>query len=186
MKVLKILSSIMGEKSVSNKRVNEIAAQFQSEGHEVIERDVVENPVPMVDRKLFAGLAGDVQFKEIADYHNEIVDEVLDVDVLLISAPMYNFTVPTQLKAYFDAVTRAGKTFKYTDAGPVGLLKVQKAIVVISRGSIYSSQGFTAQEDFIKMFLKFVGTKQVEFQFIEGVALGADSVLKTTQIFDLA
>ena len=84
---------------------------------------------------------------------------------------MYNFTIPTQLKMYIDAICRAGVTFRYTEDGPQGLLKAKKATFVISRGGKYQSFGYTSQEDFLKMTFKFLGVQDINVHLIEGIAM---------------
>lgn len=175
-KILVIKSSITGDNSHSNKYVDKLIADHQKQGHEIIIRDVAKNPVPLFNANLMSGFQGNQQFANEVAVHNALIDEILSADELIIGAPMYNFSIPVQLKAYIDAISRAGATFKYTDTGPVGLLKAKKAIFVFSRGGLYHANGYTNQEDYLKMVFSFLGVKSFEYVFVEGTAMGADKV----------
>jgi FMN-dependent NADH-azoreductase len=88
---------------------------------------------------------------------------------------MYNFGVPSQLKAYFDHVARAGVTFKYTDKGPVGLLTGKKAYVFATRGGVYEGTPLDTQTGYVRDFLRFIGISDVEFVYAEGLAINPQS-----------
>ena len=107
-----------------------------------------------------------------------LIAEFLAADVLVIGAPMYNFGVPSQLKAWIDRVAVAGRTFKYTETGPVGLAGGKKVYVVSARGGVYSNeqgQQMDFQEDYLKTVLGFLGITDVSFVRAEGVAMGPDA-----------
>lgn len=91
---------------------------------------------------------------------------------------MYNFTIPTHLKNYFDFIARAGHTFKYTEKGSVGLLENKRAFVLTSRGGIHKNTPSDVIVPFMTLFLNFIGINDIEFVFAEGTALGADSAKK--------
>ena len=95
--------------------------------------------------------------------------------MLLIGLPMYNFGVPSTLKAYFDHVARAGITFRYTEHGPQGLLSGKKAYVVATRGGRHAGTALDTQSAFVRHFLGFIGITEVEFIYAEGLNLGDDS-----------
>ncbi len=88
---------------------------------------------------------------------------------------MYNFGVPSTLKAYFDHVARAGVTFKYAASGPVGLLDGKKAFVIATRGGRYAGTALDLQSAYVRQFLGFIGIRDVEFVYAEGLAHGADT-----------
>jgi FMN-dependent NADH-azoreductase len=92
----------------------------------------------------------------------------------VIGLPMYNFGVPSTLKAYFDHVARAGVTFRYASSGPVGLLKGKKAFVLATRGGRYAGTPADLQSAYVRQFLGFIGISDVEFVYAEGLALGAE------------
>lgn len=171
MKILVIKSAITGSNSISNKKIDEIIAENQAQGHEVIVRDVAQNPVPLLDNDMLRGLGGDTAHVANVKVHDELIAEALSADQIIIGAPMYNFAIPTQLKMYIDAICRAGVTFKYTETGPQGMLKANKAVFVISRGGKYKEQGFTNQEEYLKMVFGFLGIKEFEVILVEGLAM---------------
>ena len=109
----------------------------------------------------------------LAKEHYNLIEEIKQADIVVIGSPMYNFSIPATLKNYFDAITKAGITFKYNEQGqPVGFLTNKKTYVIISRGGKYKEQGITFQEDYLKMQLGFIGLTDVKFIFVEGLAMG--------------
>jgi FMN-dependent NADH-azoreductase len=103
-----------------------------------------------------------------------LIDELRRADVLVLGVPMYNFGVPSTLKAYFDHVARAGVTFRYTAEGPVGLLTGKRAFVFATRGGRYAGTDADLQSAFLRRFLGFIGINDVEFVYAEGLSLGAE------------
>jgi FMN-dependent NADH-azoreductase len=93
---------------------------------------------------------------------------------------MYNFNIPTQLKNYFDLVARAGVTFRYTEAGPEGLITGKRAIIISSRGGIHKDTPSDLLTPYLKLFLGFLGIADVEFVFAEGIAYGPEVAAKAT------
>jgi FMN-dependent NADH-azoreductase len=170
MKLLHIDSSITGQGSASRQLSSAIVAEFTDRvpGVEVARRDLDADPIPHLDSgSLAETLAG-----------GAIVDEFLDADVVVIGAPMYNFAVPSQLKAWFDRIVVAGKTFRYTEAGPVGLAGGKRVVIASSRGNIYAPgapyQANDFQETYLRAILRFIGVEDVEFVRAEGLAFGPD------------
>ena len=106
-----------------------------------------------------------------------VMQDFLDADVIVIGAPMYNFSIPSQLKAWIDRIVVAGKTFRYGAGGPEGLAKGKKAVVIVSRGGIYSAEPAAAldfQESYLRGVLGFIGITDVEVIRAEGLAMGAE------------
>ncbi len=105
-----------------------------------------------------------------------IVGEFLSADVVVIGAPMYNFAVPTQLKAWIDRLAQAGRTFRYTETGPVGLAGGRKVIVASSRGGIYTAglEALDHQEAYLRTILGFIGVTDIEFVRAEGLSMGPE------------
>ncbi|MEN9986713.1 MAG: hypothetical protein RI925_2215 [Pseudomonadota bacterium] len=101
-----------------------------------------------------------------------LVDELRAADVLVLGVPMYNFGIPSTLKAYFDRLARAGVTFKYTETGPVGLLTGKKAYVLAARGGMYQDTPKDSQTAYLKDFLSFIGIDDVTFVYAEGLNMG--------------
>ena len=111
----------------------------------------------------------------VVDYSDALIGEVKQADVVVLGLPMYNFGVPSQLKAYFDHVARAGVTFKYTEQGPVGQLTGKKAYVFATRGGVYAGTPLDTQTSYVRDFLRFIGISDVTFVYAEGLAMGAQS-----------
>ena len=162
MTILKIDSSITGDASVSRQltaaTVNQLVAQNRDQ--QVIERDLVASPLS----HLTLGGSGDA----------DILEEFLAAETVVIGAPMYNFTVPSQLKAWIDRIAVAGKTFRYTESGPEGLVGGKRVIVAISRGGFYApDNAFEHVETYLKSLFNFVGIEP-EFVHADGVNYGPD------------
>lgn len=178
--VLVINSSVLREASVSRTVVQKLLAQlvFQSPKRTVVERDLGTTPVPHLTDATVAGVRGvpttdaELQARALSD---ELIGELRKVDIILIGAPMYNFGLPTGLRAWFDHILRAGETFAYSAAGPKGLVEGKRAVVVVSRGGFYSEgpyKPFDFQEPYIRQLLGFIGITDVTFIRAEKIGLG--------------
>jgi FMN-dependent NADH-azoreductase len=170
MKLLHIDSSITGHGSASRQLSSAIVGEFtrSTPSLDVVRRDLDADPIPHLDSgSLAEALAG-----------GAVIDEFLGADVVVIGAPMYNFAVPSQLKAWFDRIVVAGKTFRYTETGPVGLAGGKRVIIASSRGGLYGpgapSQANDFQETYLRAILGFVGVEDIEFVRAEGLAFGPD------------
>ncbi len=147
-------------------------------GVEVLVRDLARDPVPHLTAERFQAFTTlDVkrtpeQQQAVAE-SDRLIAELQAADVIVIGLPMYNFGVPSTLKAYFDHVARAGVTFRYTAEGPEGLLKGKKAYVFATRGGRHAGTPSDMQTAYVKQFLGFIGIHDVEFVYAEGLALGA-------------
>lgn len=174
MKLLHIDSSITGENSVSRQLSASIVDKIKasSAGVEVAYRDVAATPLSHVD---LASLPGDSNAEAVASA--AVLDEFLGSDVVVIGAPMYNFTLPSQLKSWLDRILIAGKTFSYTEAGPKGLASGKRVIVAISRGGFYGADtpmaAFEHLETYLTGVFNFIGI-QPEFITAEGINYGPD------------
>ncbi|NIJ19344.1 FMN-dependent NADH-azoreductase [Sphingomonas naasensis] len=168
MKLLHLDSSIQGETSASRAVSAAIVARLRAthEGLDTRYRDLAADPLPHLTLPGYA--TGEAA---------AVLDEFLEADIVVIGAPMYNFGMPSQLKAWFDHILVAGKTFRYGANGPEGLAGAKKVIVALSRGGVYS-QGPAAPmehaEAHLRTMLGFIGVSDVEFVVAEGVALGAE------------
>lgn len=145
----------------------------------VIHRDLALDPVPHLDAETFAAFRVPAAERsprqaELVALSDRLIAELKAADTLVIGLPMYNFGVPSTLKAWFDHVARAGVTFRYTADGPQGLLTGKRAVVVATRGGRYAGTASDTQEPFVRQFLAFLGITEVEFVFAEGLALGAE------------
>ena len=182
-KALILNSSVTGEASISNRLTAEFAAQLKQRdpSAQLAARDLGANPVPHLLPGTVAGVRAtattDAERAALA-LSEELVDELRDIDLLVIGAPMYNFGIPSSLKAWFDHVLRAGVTFRYTENGPEGLLPVKKAVVIETRGGLYSEGAAVAmdsQEPHLRTLLGFMGIADVTFVRAEKLAFGPEA-----------
>ncbi|HTX24919.1 MAG TPA: NAD(P)H-dependent oxidoreductase [Steroidobacteraceae bacterium] len=173
MQLLHIDSSIQGEASASRKLTREIVARWRGAipNLEVKYLDLAAESVPHLTGR--PGASGDAPHEA----HNaELLRDFLAADVIVIGAPMYNFTVPTQLKAWIDRILVAGKTFRYTASGPEGLAGGKRVIIAISRGSIYPQDGAGEYaETYLRYVFAFIGITEVAFVRAEGLAISPES-----------
>jgi len=145
-------------------------------------RDLATNPVPHLTGERFQAFLTKPEDRTLAQAReaavsDDLVAELQAADVLVIGLPLYNFGVPSTLKAYFDHVARAGITFRYTANGPEGLLKGKKAYLFATRGGVHAGFPRDTQTGFVRDFLAFLGITDVEFIYAEGLAMG-DAVAK--------
>jgi FMN-dependent NADH-azoreductase len=181
--VLVINSSANGDASVSGG----LSARFvdrlrdREPGLHVVLRDVGANPVPHLTAETLAGIKGtpandaETAARSLSD---ALIAELQAADLIVIASPMYNFGISSTLKAWFDHVLRAGVTFRYTESGPEGLLKGKKAVVIESRGGLYSEGpgvAMNAQESHIRTLLGFAGIDDVTFVLAEKLAFGPEA-----------
>lgn len=180
--VLVLTSSALGEASVSNQLVEEAIGRLKSQTPhlQIIRRDLGRHPIPHLSLDSATALRGaepanasQVAAKALSD---ELIAELKAAELIVIGAPMYNFGIASTLKAWFDYVLRAGVTFRYTESGPVGLMTGKRAIVIESRGGLYSegpAQAFDSQEPHLRTLLGFIGITAVTFVRAEKLAFGA-------------
>jgi FMN-dependent NADH-azoreductase len=180
--VLALNSSALGGASVSKQLVDDLVAELRSEepALAVITRDLGAEPIPHLTLDAATALrttapanAAQAAARALSD---ELVAELKTADTIVIGAPMYNFGIPSTLKAWFDYVLRAGITFRYTESGPEGLLRGKRAIVVETRGGLYSegpAQVMDAQEPHLRTLLGFMGITDVTFIRAEKLAFDA-------------
>ena len=179
--VLIIESSARQQDSFSRQLTRQFVSQWQAAhpADQVTVRDLALNPVPHLDANLLGGWMKP-EAQRNADEHvslqrsNELTDELLAADVLVLAAPMYNFAIPSTLKAWLDHVLRAGVTFKYTETGPQGLLVGKKAYVLTARGGLYAGSTSDHQEPYLRQVMAFIGIHDVTFIHAEGMNLGGD------------
>ncbi|MGX1500104.1 FMN-dependent NADH-azoreductase [Labrenzia sp. MBR-25] len=182
-KVLVLTSSVLGDASVSNQLTSHLVNQLRlKDGNaKVITRDLASNPVPHLTQESTIALrAAETENEAQATAQalsDELIAELKAADLIVMGAPMYNFGIPSTLKAWFDYVLRAGVTFSYSESGPEGLLKGKRAIVVLTRGGLYSegpAQLMDAQEPHLRTLLGFIGITDVTFVRAEKLAFGAE------------
>ena len=172
MTTLQLNSSLFGPNGQSTTLANELVA---SRGGKVIVRDLAKDPVPHLDAARFDAFLAKPgertpQQQAVVDYSDALIAELKAADTIVIGLPMYNFGIPSTLKAYFDHIARAGVTFRYTDKGSLGLLGGRKAYLVIARGGVYGDAH--AHTTYVRDFLAFIGITDVECIYAEGLAIG--------------
>jgi len=178
-KVLRISSSISGENSVSALLTDELLQALESRGNtlSVSERNFSQTPIPHVDEQWLQALSTAEQERSPEQqvkvaFSDELIAEVMAADTLIIALPMYNFTVPSMLKAWIDHVARAGVTFAYTQQGPKGLLKDKKVYLVASMGGEHEAGVSDYIRPYMKLIMGFLGLTDVEIITASGLNLG--------------
>jgi len=182
-KVLVLKSSILAGYSQSNQLADFYAEEARDKGNEVTVRDLAAQPIPVLDGELVGALRpSDAPLsprqQEALALSDELIAELQAHDTVVIAAPMYNFNIPTQLKNYFDLIARAGVTFRYTEAGPEGLVTGKRAVILSSRGGIHKDTPTDLLTPYVKLFLGFIGITDVNFVFAEGIAYGPEVATK--------
>lgn len=183
--ILVIESSPLGERSLTRQLTAKTVQQLQQAhpASQLVTRDLAAVPFPHLDATTIGAYftppdQRNPVLAEAVKLSDTAVAELQQADLLVLAAPMWNFGVPSVLKAWIDHVVRAGLTFKYGANGPQGLLTGKQAIVVSARGGIYSEgpmQAYDHQERYLKDVLGFIGITDVVFVRAEGVALGAEA-----------
>lgn len=173
-RLLILKSSILGGYSQSNQIIEQLTETQDS--NQIIERDLVQDALPMLDMNVATALRGgdelSTEQQEILALSNKLIEEIKQSDTLIIAAPMYNFTVPTQLKNWVDMIARAGVTFAYTEQGPRGLLENKKAVIVTTRGGIHKDAATDIITPYLTTVLGFVGITDLEFVYAEALNMG--------------
>jgi FMN-dependent NADH-azoreductase len=176
--VLRIQTSLQGSKGQSSQLADRFVERWlrNNPGGRIVTRDLSRDTVPHLTAERFAAFAaregertGDQQ--AAVALSDALIDELRNADTIVLAVPMYNFSVPSTLRSYFDHIARAGVTFRYTANGAEGLIKGKQAYVFITRGGIYSGAADT-QTPYLRQFLGFIGITDVEFIYAEGLAYG--------------
>ena len=180
MNILQINASLFSANGESTRLADELIASLREQhpGAEVVVRDLAKDPVPHLDAARFAAFSAKERTLEqqaVLAYSDGLVEELRRADIVVLGLPMYNFGLPSQLKAYFDHIARAGVTFRYTDKGAVGLLTGKKAYVLAARGGLYAGTPADTQTPYVRDFLAFLGIGDIEFIYAEGLAISAES-----------
>jgi FMN-dependent NADH-azoreductase len=168
MKLLHIDSSALGVNSVTRELSAAIVARWQADipGLSVEYRDLDADPVP----HLTGGSLARTDPVEAAEA-DRLLQQFLDADMIVVGSPMYNFGIPSTLKAWLDRVTVNGRTFRYTDKGPEGLAGGKRVIVASGRGGLHAGQPSDFQEPYLRFLFGFLGITEIEFIRAEGVGI---------------
>ncbi|MDE1335354.1 FMN-dependent NADH-azoreductase [Vibrio aestuarianus] len=182
-RVLALKSSILGDYSQSSKLLDNYLTKFETQ--QVTLRDLAATPLPVLDFSVATALRAtedlsDEQQKIVA-ISDQLIAELNATDTLVIAAPMYNFTIPTQLKNWFDLIARAGVTFKYTESGVKGLIEGKKAVVITTRGGIHKDSATDNVTPYLKTILGFIGITDVEFVYAEALNMGEENAANGIQ-----
>ena len=182
--LLQINSSIQNGNGQSSRLANQFVAAFRERNPSarIIKRDLAAEAVPHLTAERFGAFITKPE-EHTADqraaiaYSDALIAELKSADVIVLGLPMYNFGVPSQLKAYFDHIARAGVTFRYTPSGPQGLLTGKRVYVFAARGGQYAGTAMDTmdtQTAYVRNFLRFLGMDDVEFVYAEGLAMGPE------------
>jgi FMN-dependent NADH-azoreductase len=182
MNILQINSSIFSGAGQSTGLADQFVARLRAQnlGARLTVRDLASDPVPHLDAARFGAFIAKPEERTpaqqaVAAYSDTLIDELKRADVVVLGLPLYNFGLPSTLKAYFDHVGRAGVTFRYTEKGPVGLLTGKKVYVFAARGGFYAGTPNDSQTPYIRAFLSFLGMSDIEFVYAEGLAISDTS-----------
>jgi FMN-dependent NADH-azoreductase len=173
--LLNVRTSLYGAKARSSQLADRFIANWLTRNPDgrVITRDLAAEPAPHLTAERFQAFATKPEERtdeeqDIVAYSDALIEEVRSADTIVLSVPMYNFSVPSTLRAYFDHIARAGVTFQYTSTGPQGLLGGRLAYVFITRGGVYSETADT-QTPYLRQFLGFLGI-DTQFVYAQGLA----------------
>lgn len=177
--VLRISTSLFAEASVSTGLVDDLLAGFEDNGETftTVHRDFGKEAIPHLDGQWLQAIstpaeARDEEQRAKVAFSDKLISEVQAADTLVIGLPMYNFTVPSMLKAWIDHVARAGVTFAYTEQGPKGLLKNKKVYLVAAMGGIHDTAATDFLRPYMKLIMGFIGLDDVEVITASGLNLG--------------
>jgi FMN-dependent NADH-azoreductase len=179
--LVQINSSLFSGQGQSTVLADQFVAKWQAahaDGN-VIRHDLATEEIPHLDGARFMAFLAkpderNEEQKAVIAYSDKLINELRAADTVVLGLPLYNFGVPSQLKAYFDHVARAGETFAYTANGPEGLLKGKKAYVFATRGGQYVGTPLDTQTNYVRDFLAFIGITDVQFVYAEGLARSGD------------
>lgn len=179
--ILRIDASARTQGSVSRELADKIIARFSDAA--VVTRDL-KTPIPQIDESWVGAnfTAADARTSDqdaALALSDSLVSEIKAADVLVISLPIYNFSVPASFKAWVDQIARAGVTFHYTENGPVGLLENTRAIIAVASGGVAIGSDYDFATPFIRQILGFIGITDIDFIDGSGLSLDAEVALKT-------
>lgn len=177
--ILQIKSAARTQGAQSSLLADELVAKLAKSDPtlKIVVRDLLVDNLPHLDADVIGAFytpaeqRTDMQ-KSALTQSDELIAELLDADIVVIAAPMYNFGISSQLKTYFDLIARVGSTFRYTDHGVEGLVQGKKVYVISTRGGQYSGTANDSQTPHLTTFLGFLGMTDVTFIYAEGLAMG--------------
>lgn len=180
--LLHIKSSIFGDEGQSSQLAQRYVDRWQAANPNgrVVVRDLAAEPVPHLTAERFQGFFARPEDRtptQVAATReaDALIAELMAADTVVLGLPMYNFSIPSGLKAYFDHVARAGTTFRYTKHGPEGLVGDKPVVVFAARGGRYQGTELDTQTPLLRTFLGFLGMTDVRFVYAEGLASGEEA-----------
>jgi FMN-dependent NADH-azoreductase len=181
-KLLQINSSLFTTEGQSTQLADLFVAGYRKKNPEaeIQTLDLSANPLPHLDGERFTAFTTPVDErsdsqKAIVAESDKLITDLREASAIIFALPMYNFGIPSVLKAYIDHIARAGETFKYTENGPVGLLEDKPVYIFAARGGSYLGTDNDTQTGYMKTFLAFIGLTNVQFVYAEGLNLGEES-----------
>ncbi|HEX2113427.1 MAG TPA: NAD(P)H-dependent oxidoreductase [Alphaproteobacteria bacterium] len=183
--LLVVTSSLFGEASQSRQMARELVGSLlrSNPALRVVERDLTPASMPHLSGDTLTAVMTPAEKRtptqhKAAAFADALIAEVEAADMIVLAAPMYNFSIPSTLKAWLDHIARSGRTFRYTAAGPEGLLKGKKVYVVTGRGGVYSGESparaLDFQEPYLRAMLSFLGLTDVSFVHVEGLNISKE------------
>ncbi|WP_396642530.1 FMN-dependent NADH-azoreductase [Methylomonas sp. 2B] len=181
MNLLQINTSIRGEQSHSSHLATLLTEKLQAAypDSELIKRDLAQSAPPLLDGVALGALftpaeQRDAEQQALAERFDALIDEIQQADRIVLGVPMYNFGIPAQLKAWFDAIARADLTFRYTESGPEGLLRGKKVYLTLTYGGQHSDTPLDTMTPYLQTMLGFLGMTDLTFIHAEGLARSGD------------
>jgi FMN-dependent NADH-azoreductase len=182
MKILQVNSSARVDGSHSSRLASAIAERVRTEnpGASLMVRDLSRAPHPVLDEFALGALFTAAEQRTVEQAARVALDDVLIAEiqaanVVVVGVPMYNFGVPSQLKNWIDAISRARVTFQYTEKGPEGLLRGKKLYIALTRGGTYRNTPNDSQVPYLKTIFAFLGMTDMQFVYAEGLAMGPEA-----------
>lgn len=178
--VLFISSSISGENGNSTKLAKQFLAALPANSFQLTTIDLNTDPVTHLDMTeagawFTPAEQRTTEQKALAAVSDDLIEQVKAADLIVVGVPMYNFAIPSQLKAFLDRLARAGVTFKYTATGSVGLLEDKPVVLLAARGGIYKGTPADTQTPYLTAFFNFIGLKSLHFVYAEGLNMGPEA-----------
>lgn len=177
--LLQLNTSLFAESGQSSRLAQDFVRSWQARHPQgqVVVRDLASQPLPHLDAKRFGAFLAKPEARTpaqaaIVAESDALIAELRQADVIVLGLPLYNFGVPSTLKAWIDHIARAGVTFRYTDNGPEGLVGGRKLYVFAARGGKYLGTEADTQTGFIRSFFNFIGIDDIEFVYAEGLNMG--------------
>lgn len=177
--ILQINTSLPGPDGHSSRLARRFVQAWQrrNRGGRLVLRDLGADPVPHLNAERFQAFLTpkaqrSAQQQAVAAYSEALIDELRSADAVVLGLPLYNFGVPSPLKAYFDHVARAGLSFRYTEQGPIGLLPDRPVHVLATRGGVHRDTPQDTQSAYVRDFFRFLGIRDLRFIYAEGLSLG--------------